>query len=209
MILTKHQLQKIAQHQAVHKAGENLLEAAVAIILREGVNGTEFLLMQRAYHPNDPWSGQMGFPGGKLEGSDTSKIETAIRETYEEVGIELTDADYLGQLNDIYGMRANQQLNVHVACFVFKVDRPITPKGNHEVADLVWLPMSYLDDPQNAFEYYHPMDQSLLMPAVLINQAKEQILWGLSLRMLIMFYELVGSPIGALKDQLNDEDINN
>lgn len=200
MNLSQKQLDFITNHQPETRSEASLMQAAIAIILREGRKGTEFLLMQRALHEGDPWSGQMAFPGGKLEASDVTKKATAIRETKEEVGIQLTKQDYIGQLDDLYGMKANNKYNVHVSCFVFKVDRPISLQGNHEVADLVWLPMSYLRDPSHAYNFYHPKQPDLKMPAVLINEGKEQILWGLSLRIMRSLYQLIDEPMPIFAD---------
>ena len=196
-LIDEHHLDLIRNYQAKTKPRENLIKAAVSIVLRNSSNGPEFLLIQRAKHENDPWSGQMAFPGGKYETSDKHYRHTAIRETQEEVGLQLTDNDFIGQIDDVYGIKANGSLSVHIACYVFKIDRDITLKPNHEVADLVWLPLSFLQSPENSHEYYHPHDMSLKMPAILINQQKEQILWGLSLRMLYILYGILGVPMDA------------
>jgi len=197
MILSQSQLKKIAEHEPITQTSESILVAAIAIILRDGAQGTEFLLMQRAKHEKDPWSGQMAFPGGKIEASDSSRKATAIRETEEEVGICLRERDYVGQLDDLYGIKENNKYNVVVSCYVFKADRELTPIGNYEVEDLVWLPMSYLQNPLNDYEYYHPNDARMRMPAILIDENKEQVLWGLSLRMLAMMYEIIDIPIAV------------
>lgn len=189
------------------------MRAAVAIILRDGDHGTEFLLMQRAIHAGDPWSGQMSFPGGKIETSDASPLDAAVREVEEEVGIDLQADEYLGQLDDVYGLKVDNQYSVHVSCFVFKLKRNVDPQGNREVADLVWLPLAYLEDISNAHEYYHPHGKGVRMPAVLIDESKEQILWGLSLRMLRVLYQLLGLDLRILsehdKQHLDDIDKQN
>ena len=202
MILSEQQLDLIRDHKPEIRKDESLLEAAIAIILRDGEHCTEFLMMQRAHHEDDPWSGQMAFPGGKVELNDTSKKATAIRETQEEVSIQLTEQNYIGQLDDFYGMKVNNKNNAHVSCFVFKIKPSVIAKGNHEVADLIWLPMSYLQNPKHAYEYYHPHDSSVQMPAVLINESKAQILWGLSLRMLTKLYKLVGNPLDVTDNSI-------
>ncbi|KAJ2898123.1 hypothetical protein IWW38_001489, partial [Coemansia aciculifera] len=63
----------------------------------------QLLLIQRAKYPGDPWSGHIGFPGGKREPTDASDQATAEREVLEELGIDLTsvrDFVHLGRLDD-------------------------------------------------------------------------------------------------------------
>lgn len=199
MRINDQDLAVISNHQPQLRSEQSLMKAAVSIILRDGEQGTEFLLMQRAYHENDPWSGQMAFPGGKIEAGESAKA-AAMRETHEEVGIELTEQDYVGRLDDLYGLKVDKQYSVHVACFVFKPQVEPTLKANYEVADIVWLPFAHLDNPKNAHDFYHPKDQSVKMPAILINEDKHQILWGLSLRMLSFLYELLGQPMNVLPE---------
>ena len=203
MFLTDTELDTISDYRPSRSPEESLLKAAVAIIIRDGEQGSEFLLMQRAKHENDPWSGQMSFPGGKIEQTDESPRAAAMREVEEEVSLSLRDEDYIGQLDDVYGLKVDNQYSVHVSCFVFKPTQNLSPIGNHEVADLVWLPISYLDNPENAHDHRHPHDLSVKMPSVLIDEAKEQILWGLSLRMLSEFYSLIGRPLNVLTEQEN------
>ena len=205
MQIDKNQLDLIRNHQAKVKQQESLISAAVAIVIRDTDSGPEFLLMQRAKHENDPWSGQMAFPGGKIEAHDKSHKNTAIRETLEEVGLRLNNDDFVGQIDDVYGLKANGVFSVHVACFVFKLNREVMLVANHEVADMLWLPMSYLEDPNNSYEYYHPHDPSLKMPAILINENKGQILWGLSLRMLKILYTILNRPMKALSSEESEQ----
>ena len=62
--------------------------AAVAIIKSE-TPVESYLILRRANHPCDPWSGHFSFPGGRREQQDQSLLETCIRETSEEAGIRL------------------------------------------------------------------------------------------------------------------------
>ena len=205
MYISNAELDVLRAYQAKSKSTEALMRAAVAIILRDTDHGTEFLLMQRAKHDADPWSGQMSFPGGKIEAKDESPKAAAIRETQEEVGAYLEESDYIGQLDDIYGLKVNGVFSVHVSCFIFKPSSDLKLTANHEVADLVWLPTSYLGDLKHAHDYKHPSDPALSMPAVLINQEKEQVLWGLSLRMLAIMYEILQRPLAVLDQAQLDE----
>ena len=200
MLIGDDELKLIRQYQANVRPEPSVIKAAVAIILRDGIEGTELLLMQRAKHDKDPWSGQMSFPGGKIEPSDLDSKATAMREAFEEVGADLNEGDYVGRLDDVYGLKANDVFSVHIACYIFKPKGELKLKANHEVADMVWLPLSALNDRRLAFAYQHPRDPALNMPAVMLNAEKEQILWGLSLRMLANFHDLLGWPMSVLNE---------
>ncbi|NND81231.1 MAG: CoA pyrophosphatase [Gammaproteobacteria bacterium] len=187
------------------------MQAAVAMVLRDGEHGTEILMMQRAHHDGDPWSGQMAFPGGKIDPDDHGPQAAAERETLEEVGLRLGPQDYIGRLDDVYGLKVNGQYSVLVSSFVYKPTGAIELTPNYEVADLVWLPTQFLAQRDNAHDFYHPHAPEVKMPAVMINETKQQVLWGLSLRILTIFYDLVGWELAVLsdRDQQDLRDIEN
>lgn len=193
-------LDPLTRYQPRLKTEPSRIKAAVCVILREGKDGLEFLMMQRADHPDDPWSGQMAFPGGKVEASDAGPKAAAMRETREEVGIELTDQDYVGRLNDLYGFKLDGIYVAHIASFVFLIDRPVTIKPNYEVADTVWLPLEYLEDPTHFMIYEKPRPDIPDMPAIRINLDKGQILWGLSMRILLLLYDVLERPMSVLDE---------
>ena len=58
---------------------EDMKRAAVAAVVRDRDEGAELLLIHRAEHPHDPWSGHMAFPGGRMDPGDDSELEAAIR----------------------------------------------------------------------------------------------------------------------------------
>ena len=72
-------------------------DAAVAAILRPRDRGLELLYIERRHRPNDPWSGHIAFPGGRVEPSDTSLRATAERETLEEIDLHLQKEHYIGR----------------------------------------------------------------------------------------------------------------
>lgn len=195
------------QHQDILKTHEPYqrqvdvpTRAAVSIILRDRGQSTEFLMMQRAYDDRDPWSGQMAFPGGKFDPTDATIYDAAVRETEEEISVSLQNEDYLGQIDDCYGITVNGKYRVHVSCFVFKPDREFKPVGNYEVADLVWVPLSVMTDSKRKHRLKHPADTSKNFPAVILNEDKNQILWGLSLRMVLSLFELLELPINVFSE---------
>ena len=89
--------------------------AAVAVALHDASDGPEALFIERAERFGDPWSGQMAFPGGRVDPGDSGPRAAAERETLEEVGVDLSGAELLGRLGDIdAGVRIkNIESNTH------------------------------------------------------------------------------------------------
>jgi 8-oxo-dGTP pyrophosphatase MutT (NUDIX family) len=80
-----------ARPPALAERDEPFKEAAVALVLRAAAvaDDLELLLIRRAQREGDPWSGQIGLPGGRFERVDASLEETAVRETIEELGLDV------------------------------------------------------------------------------------------------------------------------
>jgi 8-oxo-dGTP pyrophosphatase MutT (NUDIX family) len=121
-------------------------DAAVLILLRIGAAGLEVLAEQRAEQAGDPWSGQVGLPGGHIERSDQTLRDTVLRELREEVGLlpgELLD------IPKIFDIRRARPAGLRVA--VFAASLPAGPEGvrklnSSEVATTFWLPLSALEN---------------------------------------------------------------
>ena len=140
--------QQLSQWQANKKWYRQLAQrASVCIILAEKNQSLHFLMMQRASHEGDPWSGQMAFPGGKQDPEDANITITAEREAFEELAIENSAITRIGRLSDILARpyRAMKKPMV-VSPIIFKAEHIFTPKGNAEVADWLWLPVSHFQD---------------------------------------------------------------
>jgi ADP-ribose pyrophosphatase YjhB (NUDIX family) len=75
--------------------------AAVAVVLHDAGPSPEILFIERAERFGDPWSGQMAFPGGRVDPGDATARAAAERETLEEVGLDLAGAELLGRLGDV------------------------------------------------------------------------------------------------------------
>ncbi|RKP27830.1 NUDIX hydrolase domain-like protein, partial [Syncephalis pseudoplumigaleata] len=90
----------------------------------------ELLFIRRTANPQDPWSGQMAFPGGKRERGETDQ-EAAERETREEVGLDLTSNafTFIGALDEReVTTRFGRRLLLILCPFVYLQLTPTTPK---------------------------------------------------------------------------------
>ncbi len=124
-------------------AGER--SAAVAAILRERERGLEVLFIQRAVRQGDPWSGHMAFPGGRRDKLDDDLLATAVRETSEEIGVDLARAaELVGVLDDQEATGRATDLGLPTRPFVFELLRDVELSTNHEVTDVVWTPVDWL-----------------------------------------------------------------
>jgi 8-oxo-dGTP pyrophosphatase MutT (NUDIX family) len=167
----------------VEKPG--LKRAAVALVLRPGAAreaGDELLFIRRAQHPRDPWSGQIGFPGGRAEPGDAGPRETALRETREEVGLDLErDAEELGALDEVRAMARLRPQNLVIAPFVFRLVAPKPTHPSSEVDAVLWLPLARLLDPvsRGTMPYVHE-GATLRFPCLDVDGL---VIWGLTYRM--------------------------
>lgn len=156
-------------------------QACVAIICRgSSMEDLEIGYILRAVRNEDRWSGQIGFPGGKRDPQDSTDLETAIRETREEIGLNLSTQQLVGRLDDIQARKAGSLLDFFIRPYVFHIKEAIQPRLNpDEVADFFWVPFKDILSEENKTEYELIRDQiHIRLPARKLPQ--ERVLWGLS-----------------------------
>ena len=168
-------------------------EASVAMVLRPSAVGAEALFIERSKKPRDPWSGQMAFPGGRLDEADRDLRHTAERETEEEVGLSLNGARLVGRLDDQTGQRAGQGRQLRIAAFVYELaagtGNDLVP--NYEVAEALWVPLAWFEDPARVIDYRHPPYPEVSFPGVIVGDPDRHIVWGLTFRFLDAFFEIL------------------
>lgn len=163
-------------------------KAAVALILSEGPSGMTVLFIERAPHDHDPWAGNLAFPGGKIEETDREARAAAERETWEEVGLDLRRARYLGRLSDIRGSR----LPVLVSCFVYAVGEAGVLKISDEVSDAFWVPLAELLDRRRHCQATVMFSgETVTCPAIRFGLPGKPVLWGITYRLVMQFLELL------------------
>ena len=98
---------------AAHRPGRKWLKglrkrAAVALVLQAQEGELGVFMIRRSERDGDPWSGQMAFPGGRLEPEDESALDAARRETAEEVGLHLGAGEpCIGRLSELNADRTS------------------------------------------------------------------------------------------------------
>jgi len=105
--------------------------AAVAVVIGPE---DELLFIRRAEREGDPWSGDMAFPGGREEPHDPSPRATAERETFEEVGLDLAGARFLGALPPMTTPLRLPTKSFGIHPYVFRLDAWPALRTSEEVA---------------------------------------------------------------------------
>ena len=157
--------------------------ASVSIIVRNRQRPS-VLLIRRSEHAGDPWSGQVAFPGGKMQAGDRTARDTAVRETLEEVGIDLArSAEFLG-----YGeVMTTHTGTMDVVPSVFELKDSIEVKPNGEVASYSWVELQEIlsSSAKTTFDLSTP-GGVVGMPAYIV---RDYVVWGLTYRILNRFLE--------------------
>jgi 8-oxo-dGTP pyrophosphatase MutT (NUDIX family) len=173
--------------------------AAVAAILRPDPRGAaELFFIRRAERQGDPWSGHIAFPGGRREPQDATLLATAIRETREEVGLDLGRAELVARLPDVPAFTQTKRASLVVTPYVFALDLEAAgaaPVANREVAETMWIPFDVLARGEGKGTFPWSWEgKELELPCIRIG-AKRHVLWGLTYRMLETLLEaLVDDP---------------
>lgn len=164
-------------------------DAAVLILVRIGPRGPEVLAEQRAERPGDPWSGQVGLPGGRVDPGDPSLTATVLRELFEEVGIPPSAIDGPPRLFDLRPARPS---GLRVAAFAGQlVADSNASRGPDpaEVATTFWFPLEDL-------VRVEPRPRPGAPGGILVDSVAfdGHVVWGFTLRLLRDFATWLNLP---------------
>ena len=172
-------LQIIAQERPIRPA-------AVLIPIVDHAEPT-VLLTQRAAHLNDH-AGQISFPGGKIDATDASPLDAALREAEEEIGLDGKFIDPIGYL-DLYatgfGFRILPTLARIKPGFKLRINED-------EVDDAFEVPLAFLMDPAN--HQLHSKDFRGMERSYYAMPFAERYIWGATAGILRVLYERIYLP---------------
>ncbi len=177
---------------ATHQPREGK-HAAVAAVLRAGTSGAAVLLIRRAERAGDPWSGHMAFPGGRRDAADRDLYATAVRETREEVGLDLeAHGTLLGRLDDVDARTRAKRSGLTVTPFVFALERDVELTFDAtEVADALWAPLAPLAGGEAAGTLPYLIEgQTVELPCW---HVQGRVVWGLTYQMLQSLFTVLGT----------------
>jgi 8-oxo-dGTP pyrophosphatase MutT (NUDIX family) len=161
--------------------------AAVAAVLRV-VDEPELLFIKRAEVERDPWSGHIAFPGGRHEPEDRTLVDTAIRETHEELSLELGESALIGRLDDLAPRNVSLP-PIIVRPFVAIVRPDVVLVPSHEVAATFWVPLTILRNPATQAE--HVMTVNGVRARFPAYRVDEHLVWGMTERIVRQLLSLL------------------
>jgi 8-oxo-dGTP pyrophosphatase MutT (NUDIX family) len=164
--------------------GSNSRQSAVLISLFPENNIINTLLIKRATY-DGVHSGQVSFPGGKLEEFDKSLISTALREAQEEVGIDPANVEVLGTLTPLFIPVSNMQVLPVVG---FLQEKPELHLNLQEVEYAIVVPICHLKNPKNHLrKTISVRDRSIEAPYIKVDC---EDVWGATAMIISEFIEL-------------------
>lgn len=162
------------------KPADGLVRAAVLVLVRNGREGAEVLLTRRSQAVKDH-KGQVSLPGGVVEALDSDTLETALRESSEEVGLDPGRVRILGRLDDYITITG-----YHVTPWVAAIDSfdGLAPR-TAEIDRVFSFPLSVLLDPQKVtkLKVQHPDGD------VIVCEYDGETIWGATARILMGLLE--------------------
>ncbi len=142
------------------------------------------VFIQRALY-NGPHSGQIGLPGGKYEITDKNLVQTAIRESVEEIGVNHEEIIVLGTLTPLFIPVSNITVLPVVG---WTETMPSFIKDDNEVESIIEIPLSYLRFPANRF--VKKISVNSMEIEAPCYKAKEHIIWGATAMIISEFLEI-------------------
>jgi 8-oxo-dGTP pyrophosphatase MutT (NUDIX family) len=171
--------------QEVELNEETSLKCAAVLVPLVWHDEEWHLLFTRRTDTVESHKGQVSFPGGACDEDETTPEETALREAEEEIGIQPKDIRVLGRLTNLVTItyfRVTPVVGVVNWPAVFRV-------GQHEVARVFTMPLAWLANPSNRWQFELPDTRRTL---IAFHPYDGELLWGATARMTVDFLTVLG-----------------
>lgn len=173
-------------------------DAAVLLLLHE-VDGVEHILLQVRTSTVQHHRGEISFPGGRRDVLDSTLLETALRETHEEIGVPPEMVEVLGTLDDTETRASNYRIRPFVGAVAPGFAAFLN--AEREVSALLQVPLPHLLDPvSHVWKAVAEDEATVAMPAY---QFGEHVIWGATARVLAQFLGLIeGATSGVASEEV-------
>lgn len=164
---------------------ETQLKCAAVLVPLVWENEEWHLLYTRRTDKVESHKGQVSFPGGACDDGETTPEQTALREAEEEIGLDPKNVKVLGRLGDMITIsyyRVTPVVGVVKWPTVFRV-------GEHEVARVFTIPLGWLANPSNRWQFERPETKRAL---IAYQPYDGELLWGATARMTVDFLKILG-----------------
>ena len=180
----KQQIEKLLRHRKKKAIIDEKRRASAVLIPLFYNQGQYHVLFTERSEEVDFHKGQVCFPGGTQEPSDSSLLQTALRETEEEISLKAQDIEVLGEFDDTLTLTSNYVISPFVAFiphpYPFKAD-------GREIREIFSVPLSFL------------MDEANFKQDSYSYEYEGHVIWGATARILKQFIDLLKSESGALQ----------
>ena len=185
--MIEHIRARLAGYQAQRSADDTLARAAVLLPLYEKDGDTHIVFTKRS-ELVEHHKGQVSFPGGAYDPTDPDLRFTAVRETWEEIGVAAEHVEVIGQLDEMITVS-----NFLVRPFVGRITEPGPYPFVHsesEVAEILEVPLRHLHDDANVVAELRTYQGREIM--AYSYRWQDHLIWGATARILKQFLDLVG-----------------
>ena len=160
-------------------------QSAVLILFGPGADGGEDVVLTERSHSMRSHAGQVSFPGGSLDPTDSGPVAAALREAQEEVGLDPAGVQVVAELPPLYLPPTNFVVTPVLAWWA--EPSPISVVDHREVARVLRAPLSELTDPARRFTVSHP--SGFVGPAFDVDGL---LVWGFTAGLISKIIELAG-----------------
>lgn len=160
--------------------------SAVLMLFGEGPGGPDLLLTERN-HTMRSHPGQVSFPGGSLDPGETPR-EAALREAFEETGLDPDGVEVFGELPQLWLPPSN--FTVTPVLGWWRTPSPVSVVSPDEVHAVIRVPLRELMDPDHRITVRAP--NGYVGPGFLIGEAHDVILWGFTAGIIARLFEHLG-----------------
>jgi len=187
-MLDKEKIRRILsqrEKQTIVVTDAPLAPAAVLVPIYER-NDEYWILFTKRTQKVEHHKGQISFPGGAHDKVDRDLVNTALRETFEEIGVQPEHVELLGELDRIGTLTSNFLITPFVGIIPYPYEFTI---ATNELEELVEVPISALLDNNNYREESHVYEGRTYVASFF--EYKGKVIWGATARILKQFLDLV------------------